>query len=81
MSEDSSFDIECADQAAEVYFARFEREFSGASCAGLFGDELDNALLLPFEYIAVTASYNLRLPEMDAEPMSSRSPRDGWRWK
>lgn len=53
MSEDSNFEIEYADHAAEVYFARFERDVSGASCAGLFCDELDNALLLPFESIAV----------------------------
>jgi hypothetical protein len=30
--------------AAEVYFARFEREVSGASCAGLFCDKFNKAL-------------------------------------
>lgn len=39
--------------AVEVYFARFARDVSEASCAGLFWDEFDTALLLPFVSIFI----------------------------
>lgn len=45
--------------AVEVYLARFEREDSGASCAGRFCDEFDNALL-PLASIVDRASHKLR---------------------
>lgn len=51
-------------QAADVYFARFERELSGASGAGLFCDEFDTVLLLPLRSIIQENSASLRLRKM-----------------
>lgn len=42
----------CAYHAAEIYFARFERIVSGASCAGLFCEEFDTVFMPVTESIS-----------------------------
>jgi len=76
----SCFDTEYTYHAADVYFARFEREVSGASCAGLFCDELDSALLLPLTSIVNTISHDLRQREMGVGAMNALSARDARGW-
>lgn len=46
-------------QAAEVYFARFERVVSGASWAGLFGDAFDIAFALGLGSISKKADHSI----------------------